>query len=177
MSYYTRTEPSAIGQIASTNLDQDLHLSRDAKYKRSEAEVKEWIFTTLNVPQERRQEFDTHKQDLIDILKDGELLCKLGSLAYPEGPTKKFKNLRMPFVQMENILFFLKTCEHLGVPHDEIFQTIDLFERSDPYQVIVTLIAFSRKANERNSVISVIGPKVVRVKPQVPMKPLSLRNA
>lgn len=176
MSYYTRKEPTASGQNASTNLDQDLHLSRDAKYKKSEAEVKEWIFSTLNVPQQKVQEFEHHQQDLIDILKDGEFLCKLGDLALPGGPTKKYKNLRMPFVQMENILFFLQTCEHLEVPHDEIFQTIDLFERSDPYQVIITLISFSRRANEKTAKIPVMGPKVVKVKPQVPKKPLSLRN-
>lgn len=176
MSYYTRKESSASGQNASTNLDQDLHLSRDAKYKKSEAEVKQWIFTILNVADDKVQEFEQHDQDLIDILKDGEYLCKLGDLAYPEGPTRKYKNLRMPFVQMENILFFLKACEYLGVAHDEIFQTIDLFERSDPYQVIITLMAFSRKANEENPKVSVIGPKVVRVKPQVPKKPIGLRS-
>lgn len=176
MSYYTREEPMSSGQNASTNLDQDLHLSRDAKYKKSEAEVKQWIFTTLNVPNDTVEEYERRNQDLIDILKDGEYLCKLGSIALPDGPTKKYKSLKMPFVQMENILFFLQTCVHLGVAHDEIFQTIDLFERSDPYQVIITLIAFSRKVNEKNPKVALIGPKIVKVKPQVPKKPIGLRS-
>lgn len=175
MSYYTRREPTAEDQNASTNLDQDLHLSRDGKYKKAEKELKDWIYKTLHVLSERRKEFDDHNQDLLDILKDGEFLCRLGDLALPGGPTKKYKNLRMPFVQMENILFFLQTCEHIGVPHEETFQTVDLFERNDPYQVIITLISFSRKANERNPEIEVIGPKFVKVKPQVPKKPLKLR--
>ncbi|QWW22966.1 hypothetical protein CA7LBN_001767 [Candidozyma auris] len=156
----------------SAQLEGGVH---DGKYKKSEKELKDWIYKTLHVSSERRKEFDDHNQDLLDILKDGEFLCRLGDLALPGGPTKKYKNSRMPFVQMENISFFLQTCEHIGVPHEETFQTVDLFERNDPYQVIITLISFSRKANERNPEIEVIGPKFVKVKPQVPKKPLKLR--
>lgn len=84
----------------------------------------------------------------------------------------------MPFVQMENILFFLQFCELVGMAHDEIFQTIDLFERKDPYQVVVTLMAFSRLAHAQKPHVfkTVIGPKAVKVKPQVPVKPLSLKR-
>lgn len=179
MSFYTRQIPTASGQSASTNLDQDLHLSRDAKYKKSEKEVTEWIFNALSTSQSERLQYQQHGQDLIEILKDGYVLCKLGDLlALPNSPTRKYKSSKMPFVQMENISFFLKTCEAIGVAHDEIFQTVDLFERKDPYQIIVTLISFSRRAHEVNSSAFpvVIGPKVVKVKPPVPRKPIGLRS-
>lgn len=178
MSYYTRVEPTAIGQTASTNLDQDLHLSRDAKYKKSEKEVTDWIFDTLSIPRAERQQYLQRGQDLIEILKDGYILCELGNHLAISTPTRKYKSSKMPFVQMENISFFLKTCEMIGVAHDEIFQTVDLFERKDPYQIIVTLISFSRKAHDtnRSAFPVVIGPKVVKVKPPVPRKPIGLRS-
>lgn len=165
-------------QQASTNLDQDLSLSRDAKYQRSQQEVSQWIFEALALPADNHRRSSDPKYDLIEMLKDGWMLCKLGDLLGLETPTKKFKNSKMPFVQMENIMFFLQTCELIGVTHDEIFQTVDLFERKDPYQVIVTLMAFSRKANEINpsAFPKVIGPKVLKVKPPVPHKPIALRK-
>lgn len=177
MSYYTRKTPTSADQNASTNLDQDLHLSRDAKYKNSEKEVVEWIFNTLNTSQDERVQYQRY--DLIEILKDGYILCQLGNLlGIANCPTKKYKSSKMPFVQMENILFFLKACEMVGVAHDEIFQTVDLFDRKDPYQVIVTLMSFSRRAKETNAAVftEVIGPKVVKVKPPVPRKPIGLRR-
>ena len=83
----------------------------------------------------------------------------------------------MPFIQLENSAFFVEDAKQIGVPADEIFQTIDLYERADPYQVVVTMMAFSRRAHENNPQIftRVIGPKQTKIKPPVPTKPLSLR--
>ncbi|CUM48327.1 unnamed protein product [Debaryomyces tyrocola] len=164
-------------QNANTNLDQDLTNSRHQKYTKSEPEVKQWIFSVLSTPQLTIDEYSSRSLDLIDILKDGELLCKLGKfLEIPNNPCSKYKSSKMPFVQMENISFFLKTCEIIGISHDEIFQTIDLYERKDPYQIIITLISFSRRANEINPTKfpNVIGPKIVKIKPTVPKKPINL---
>lgn len=166
-------------QNARTNLDQDLHLSRAAKYEKSEPEVANWIFNTLQLLQTERNYYNPPEHGLMELLKDGGILCKLGNLlGLPQAPTKKYKNSRMPFVQMENILFFLQACKLAGVAHDEIFQTVDLFEAKDPYQVLVTLMSFSRKAHDINpsAFPTIIGPKIVKVKPQVPVKPMSLRR-
>ena len=177
MSFYNnRSLPI---QEASTNLDQDLHSSREAKYQRSQAEVAKWIFNVLRTLPEEQEEYHKRGYDLIEMLKDGSMLCKLGDLlGLPNNPTRKYKSSKMPFVQMENILFFLKTCDMIGITHDEIFQTVDLFERKDPYQVVVTLISFSRKASEINpeAFKEAIGPKIVKVKPPVPHKPITLRK-
>ncbi|OBA23849.1 hypothetical protein METBIDRAFT_36151 [Metschnikowia bicuspidata var. bicuspidata NRRL YB-4993] len=168
-----------MNQNAHTNLDQDLRLSRTAKFERSEHEAAEWIFDTLQLLQTERNLYDVGEHGLAEILKDGKLLCRLGNLlGLPLAPTAKYRTSRMPFVQMENILFFLQTCDMIGVGHDEIFQTVDLFEAKDPYQVVVTLMSFSRKAHELNASAfpTLMGPKVAKVKPHVPFKPLSLRG-
>ncbi|CAK7905602.1 transgelin [[Candida] anglica] len=175
---YTYNQQS--NQQASTNLDQDLKNSRNEKFTRGEVEAREWIFEVLTILPSVAQEHKQHGSDLIDILKDGKILCQLGNLLNLPGtnPCSKYKNSKMPFVQMENISFFLKACEMIGVPHDEIFQTVDLFERKDPYQVIVTLISFSRKAHVNNpkNFPKPVGPKIVKIKPPVPVKPVNLRK-
>lgn len=173
---YNRNAPPA-EQNAGTNLDQDLKISRQEKYAKSEAEIKQWIYDALKTSSETQLQYEIKNYDLLDILKDGELLCNLGNLlGAPNCPTKKYKNSRMPFVQMENISFFLDACKLIGVPHNEIFQTVDLYERQDPYQIVITLILFSRKANEYNSQLfpRPIGPKIVKARPPVPKKPILL---
>lgn len=165
-------------QNAVTNLDQDLRSSRAQKYARSEPEVKLWVYKTLSVDASTVAQHGARGLDLMDILKDGELLCRLGMLVRLEAnPCTKYKSSRMPFVQMENILFFLDACRQLNVPHDEIFQTVDLYERADPYQVVVTLVLFLRQAHANTATVEAMGPKKLKVRPPVPRKPLSLTQS
>ena len=186
MNYNRNDQPTKLDQNAGTNLDQDLANSRSVRYDNNQMEVKQYLQNILKtefpdlLSRKFGQEFGSI--DLMEILKDGEVLCKLGSLLpkskFPSNPSSKFKNSRMPFIQMENISFFLLACELIGMPHDEIFQTVDLYESKDPYQVIVTLMSFSRIVNQIDSLIFpvVIGPKSSRVKPPVPNKPYKLRD-
>lgn len=163
-------------QSADTNLDQDLHASRAARYKKGQDEVRQWVFNTCKLPAATIAEYDSRNMDLIDVLRDGELLCKLGNMLEMAGnPCAKYKSSRMPFVQMENISFFLLAAEAIGVPHDETFETVDLFERKDPYQVIIALISFSRRAHDHHADKFVpLGPKPTKVKPSIPKKPIHL---
>lgn len=171
-----RTSTTEMNQQALTNLDQDVTKARLDKYYKSQQEIKLWVFETLDMPESEINAYNARNQHLVEILKNGLVLCQLGNLlAIPNNPCRKLKNLRMPFVQMENILFFLNTCEIIGVANDEMFQTVDLFDERDPYQVIVTLMAFSRLAHSLNNKIPLIGPKATKVKPQVPYKPIKLR--
>ncbi|KAG7193975.1 uncharacterized protein KQ657_005174 [Scheffersomyces spartinae] len=178
MSYTNYSIPTKKEQNANTNLDQDLKLSRDQRYQARQSEIKDYVFKTLEIPQETINEYNRLQYDLVDILKDGELLCKLGQLLPIEpNPCRGYKYSKTPFKQMENISYFLKACEMIKLPHDEIFMTVDLFERKDPYQVVVTLLSFSRIANELspNSFPTKVGPKVTKKKPPIPYKPLHLR--
>jgi len=56
----------------------------------------------------------------------------------------------MPFVQMENISHFLRACQSppLHLQSHDIFQTVDLFDKKDPAQVLQCISAFSRRAHE-----------------------------
>lgn len=123
------------------NLERNTKTVRLEKYKASQEAASQWLTKTLQMEPSLR--------DLMDLLHDGVLLCKLGELVQPGGPTARARPLKMPFVCMENILFFLQACADLGVPADETFQTVDLFEQQDPYQVVVTLMAFSRAAQRK----------------------------
>lgn len=50
----------------------------------------------------------------------------------------------MPFKIMENISAFLEAIQKFGVPHTDLFQTVDLFEKKDIAQVCRTIFALGR---------------------------------
>ncbi|KAK3954233.1 hypothetical protein QBC32DRAFT_95523 [Pseudoneurospora amorphoporcata] len=138
-----------------TSLDKDLRKLRAEKYTPQAAgEAKAWIESVLGekLPQ----------PDLLDALKDGVALCKLVNKVLPP-PGVKFKQSAMPFVQMENISIFLRSCKAppLNLLEHDVFLTVDLYERKDPAQVLQCIGAFSRAANAANpsAVPTVIGPK------------------
>lgn len=133
-------------------------IKRPNKYNDDQVEeIKEWIYHVLGQ--------DPPEGDLMDILKDGSVLCDLANKIMPEEPIVYKKNQKMPFFQMETIEKFLKKAQKIGVPANEIFATIDLFEKKDPSQVCTGLISLSRHANKLDDSIPPIGPKLVEKKP------------
>lgn len=123
-----------------SSLDQDMRNLRLSRYTPQAAnEVRKWIEAILGE--------SLPSGDLLDVLKDGVLLCRLVNLVIP-SPGVKYKQSPMPFIQMENISHFLKVCEMppLEMPAHDRFLTVDLFESKDPAQVMQCLSAFSRKA-------------------------------
>lgn len=124
-----------------TSLDKDLRNLRLARYTPQAAnEVRVWIEDIL------REKLPAG--DLLDVLKDGVVLCRLVNLAVAP-PAVKYRESRMPFVQMENISHFLRACQSppLGLPPHDVFLTVDLYEAKDPAQVLQCLGAFSRRAH------------------------------
>lgn len=162
-------------QEAQTNLDQDLKASRELKYNNPELQndVKQWIKQVLGNDPELPSNFMT--SDLIESLKTGVLLCKLINKVYPNSI--KYKESNFPFVQMENIEKFLSFCKVKGMQHDELFQTIDLYEFKDPYQVLMSLQSLSRIINaEFPNKYQLIGPNISKKheRPKIPPKPKHL---
>ncbi|QPG76474.1 hypothetical protein FOA43_003863 [Brettanomyces nanus] len=160
-----------------TNLDQDLKASRLAKYHNSKLiqETKYWLVSILGDRIDRDYLINT---DLIEVLKDGSILCQLIKCVWGEG-SLKFKTSKMAFVQMENIEKFLNFIKFQGVPQDELFQTVDLYEAKDPYQVVMTLQALSRVIKDKfGSQFSMIGPAISHKheRPKVPAKPQYLKG-
>ena len=47
----------------------------------------------------------------------------------------------MAFKQMENINNFLEACEAIGCKKTDLFQTVDLYESTNPNQVRVFIIS------------------------------------
>ncbi|KAI5966388.1 SCP1 [Candida pseudojiufengensis] len=170
----------------SKHLDDDLTQSRLSRYHKLEPDVKTYLFNLLSthnpnlLPKYSTTDVPYTKLDLLDLLHDGEILCKLGQLLtnIPSNPTTKYKSSSMPFIQMENINNFLLLCKIIKVPEDEIFQTIDLFEKKDPYSICICLMSFSRIVNNLEPQVfnEVIGPKKVKIKPVVPNKPRNLKG-
>ncbi|KAH8147959.1 uncharacterized protein LAJ45_08060 [Morchella importuna] len=126
-----------------SSLDKDLSRLRLAKYTAQDSQdVKDWIGGILGET--------LPAGDLMVVLKDGVVLCKLANRLETSNPKLKFKKSAMPFVQMENISHFLSFVSRSPVSlaaHD-VFLTVDLFEQKDPAQVVQCLGAFSRAANK-----------------------------
>lgn len=95
-------------------------------------------------------------ENLYEVLKDGTLLCKLVN-SLQEGSVKKVNQSTMAFKCMENINAFLEAVKKLGVPPQETFQTIDLWEKQNLYSVVVCLQSLGRKAGNFGK--PSIGPK------------------
>ncbi|KAJ3039095.1 Muscle-specific protein 20 [Rhizophlyctis rosea] len=158
-------------------LDKELAAKAQAKYDpEREREAREWV---ENVTGEKIEA----GQSLQDGLKDGVLLCKLANIVMP-NQNIKINTSKMPFKQMENINNFLSALTTLGVPKNDQFQTIDLFEGKNmnqvrilrhweisedssdidrPYiidQVVDTVFALSRNAVKSGFEGPLLGPKL-----------------
>lgn len=151
-----------------TSLDEDLKLLRDTKFSQDAIDdIKSWIFVSvLNEEQPR--------ESLIESLKSGVTLCKVANKLKAADETSgfiKWKESKMPFVQMEQISQFLTFARSYGVPEDELFQTVDLFEEKDPAIVYQTLKSVSRYANKKHpDLFPVIGPQLATKRPHPPVK-------
>ncbi|KAG8039953.1 hypothetical protein G9C98_000670 [Cotesia typhae] len=91
-----------------------------------------------------------------ETLKDGTLLCRLIN-KIQEGSIKKINQSKMAFKCMENINAFLEAARILGVPAQETFQTVDLWERQNLNSVVICLQSLGRKA--KNFGKPGLGPK------------------
>jgi hypothetical protein len=63
------------------------------------------------------------------------------------GSAKKINQSTMAFKCMENINVFLEAARDLGVPPQETFQTVDLWERQNLNAVVICLQSLGRKVS------------------------------
>ncbi|KAK4876728.1 hypothetical protein RN001_009234 [Aquatica leii] len=91
-----------------------------------------------------------------EVLKDGQVLCRMVNTIKP-GIVKKVNQSSMAFKCMENINAFLEAAKELGVPAQETFQTVDLWERQNLNSVVICLQSLGRKAGNYGK--PTIGPK------------------
>lgn len=85
-------------------------------------------------------------ENFFEVLKDGVILCKLANALQP-GAIKKINESKMAFKCMENISAFLECAKNFGVPTQETFQSVDLWERQNLNSVVICLQSLGRKVS------------------------------
>lgn len=138
-SNYVQFDPNQVitnkDGIPIYGMDLELEAKKMAKYdKEKENDIKFWIEAVTG------EEFKT--DDFQEALKDGILLCKLCNIIRP-GSVPKINNSKLPFMQMENIGYFLKAADDMGLQKHDAFRTVDLYEGKNLPQVIQTLFIFA----------------------------------
>lgn len=125
----------------------------NSKYSEELAEeCLEWIRVITGEPDNTSGDMD----NFYEVLKDGTVLCKLANTLKP-GIVKKINESKMAFKCMENINAFLEAAKQFGVPAQETFQTVDLWERQNLNSVVICLQSLGRKAGNYGK--PSIGPK------------------
>jgi hypothetical protein len=76
---------------------------------------------------------------------------------FKPGIVKRINTSTMAFKCMENINNFLAAATEVGVPSQEQFQTVDLWERQNLNSVVICLQSLGRKGS--NHGLPSIGPK------------------
>ncbi|ORY08289.1 hypothetical protein K493DRAFT_309886 [Basidiobolus meristosporus CBS 931.73] len=132
-------------------IDRELARKIAAKYDpERERQAREWIEGVLNEP--------LPHENFLESLQDGVILCKLVDKVFPgQG---KYNTSRLAFKQMENINKFLTAAAKLGCPSVDLFQTIDLYEKKAPGQVVDGIFSFARYAVKYGLDAPLLGPKV-----------------
>ncbi|XP_047473339.1 muscle-specific protein 20-like isoform X1 [Penaeus chinensis] len=109
-----------------------MHGKRDPE---QEKEALDWIFTVLGEPRP--------EGDIGDILRDGQVLCRLMNKLAP-GSVPKINTSGSQFKLMENINNFSQAMRKYGVSIVDLFQTSDLFEKKDLAVVTNSLFSLGR---------------------------------
>jgi hypothetical protein len=82
-----------------------------------------------------------------DAIKDGIILCKLMNKLSP-GSVAKITTKGGAFALRANIELFNKAARAYGVSDNELFQTVDLFEKKNIAQVTSAIHALGRIASK-----------------------------
>lgn len=153
MSAHLSTHNMAENRAGKAGINADAQARINSKYNDDIAtETLEWVKLLTGSPVNTAGTAD----NLYEVLKDGTLLCKLVN-ALQEGSVKKINQSTMAFKCMENINAFLEAAKKLGVPPQETFQTIDLWEKQNLYSVLICLQSLGRKAGNFGK--PTLGPK------------------
>lgn len=99
-------------------------------------EAQEWIEAIIGEKFPAGQAYE-------DVLKDGQVLCKLINTLSPNA-VAKVNSSGGQFKFMENINNFQKALKEYGVPDIDVFQTVDLYEKKDIANVTNTIFALGR---------------------------------
>ncbi|OWF52965.1 myophilin-like [Mizuhopecten yessoensis] len=100
------------------------------------------------------------KSGIENVLKDGIILCDMMNNLMP-GCIKKIDRKGGGFALMQNLGRFQDAAKKYGVPAEEVFQTVDLWEKKNICQVTLCIHALARVAQTRDDYKGMIlGPKM-----------------
>ncbi|XP_063613437.1 muscle-specific protein 20-like [Penaeus indicus] len=120
--------------------------------KELEAEVMAWVEAVLGEK--------LPPGNFEDVFRDGVILCNLINKLQPNS-VKKIQTSGGSFKLMENIQRFQEAVKKYGVPHEEIFQTADLFERRNIPQVVLCIYSLGRQTQKHPEYQGpTLGPKM-----------------
>ncbi|XP_050393061.1 myophilin [Patella vulgata] len=123
---------------------------RDAEL---ETQALDWMEAIMGEKIDRSKPFE-------DVLKDGIILCNFMNKMMP-GCIKKIDKKGGGFALMQNIERFSDAARKYGVPPNELFQTVDLWERKNIPQVTLCIHALGRIAQTKPDWTGpVLGPKM-----------------
>ncbi|XP_046354007.1 myophilin-like [Haliotis cracherodii] len=123
---------------------------RDAEL---EKQALDWVEANLGEPIDRKKPYD-------DVLKDGIILCKMMNKLNP-GCIKKIDTKGGGFALMQNIERFSNAATKFGVPPNEVFQTVDLWEKKNIPQVTLCIHALGRICQTKPDYTGpTLGPKM-----------------
>jgi hypothetical protein len=106
-----------------------------------DTQVRVWLETVLKTTIPSVEEKNAH-----ELLQDGVLLCQAINSVAPGKISKFHPNPKLGFHQMENISKFLKACSELGIPANQLFSTLDLYEGKDLKKVLSTVALVAKAA-------------------------------
>ena len=112
-------------------------------------ETFEWMETVLGTKLEH---------DVQNTLKSGVVLLQLISKITSTPYT--IDNSKLAFKQMENVSRFCNECRKVGVPDQENFVTLDLYEAKNLPKVIECLGSLARNATQKGYNVPQLGPKL-----------------
>ncbi|BES93954.1 Calponin family repeat [Nesidiocoris tenuis] len=143
----------ATNRAAKSGFAAEAQRKINSKYSEELAnEVLEWVKAITGEPTNTSGDMD----NFYEVLRNGVLLCKLVNIMKP-GVIKKINESQMAFKCMENIEKFLVVAKEMGVPAQETFQTVDLWERQNLNSVVICLQSLGRKGASYGQ--PSIGPK------------------
>ena len=130
----------------------ELQEKREAKYNpKLEAEARDWLVAVVQEP--------WPNANFSDALEDGVYLCKAMNKLV-KGAIPSISNSKMAFKKMDNISKFLDKAFKYGVPKTDLFQTVDLYDKTNINQVILCIFALGRVAQTKApSSFPKLGPK------------------
>eukprot|EP01116_Phalansterium_solitarium_P024595 TRINITY_DN9046_c0_g1_i2.p1 TRINITY_DN9046_c0_g1~~TRINITY_DN9046_c0_g1_i2.p1 ORF type:complete len:565 (+),score=100.93 TRINITY_DN9046_c0_g1_i2:167-1861(+) len=142
---------SNVGNLGMTMRRNDV---KDFAYARRKEEVQLWLEDVFE------QEFEG---DVLDIIRDGTMLCELVNKIIPGSIPKIHKASSPEFFHRENIKFFVDVCETLGLTQAQLFTSTDLYDQKNPRQVISALLLLEQEAARRG-----FRPCISRLKEEEP---------